>query len=768
MLEADTIERDREPSRSRRLVAILHVDFVEYSKRMSEDEVGTHKLLSEQLNAMTDLVSKHNGRVVNYAGDALLAEFPMPSDALICALSLQDEVKRLGSKLPEKRRLPARIGLNLGEVIVDREDIFGHGVNVAARLQSLAQPGEVLASDSFRSAVGSGLHIVFEDLGQHELKNIAEPMRVYRARAQESGSPSINRVKSVRSKRFWSRSAAGVVAASMVLIFVWISKDLVAPWIGKTPESEVVTGESSLIVLPFLNLSDDAKQDYFVDGITEDLITDLSKLSGLFVVSRHTAFSYREQSVRPPDLARELDVRYVLEGSARRSGDRIRITAQLVDAKTDRHIWAERYDRESGEIFEVQDNVKQEIVNALALELTSLEQSILHLRPTGSLEAYEFYLRGQQAMYQGDDRSLRLAYWTLEKAIELDPSFAEAYAMLAMVYALDYSGLTRFWDWTRPPARSRAKAEAIARQALSLKPSLGLAENALARLRLGELRFEDALEHAERAVELEPGNSDALAMRARVLTALGRHKEALPSIRSALKQNPEAPAEYFETLGMVLFALEEYSTAAEQLNRSMKLTSVRPNWLTLIFRTASYGFGAKGTITNLDELAHKYWHAPTIRMVSLFPPYHRLEDQQHLIEGLVQAGLPENALAYMPPDQLLRKLSDDEMEDLFYGNVFRATCDSTDVESRLAFSFSGVATWQLRHDISDTAPSRVEDGQVCLSFGTLTRGREACFSTFETSLIASQDTELRGSGYSHLLAGPFLCYFGSIADEALQ
>jgi adenylate cyclase len=383
--EADAAAR---PS-SRRLAAILHADLVGFSRLMSDDEAEAHRTLRVELDVMTASVGAHQGRVVNYAGDALLAEFATASGALACAVELQAEIDRLCAELREIRGLPVRIGLSVGEVIVDGEEIYGHGVNVAVRLQALAAPGETLASESFRVAAGATPGVSFDDRGEHELKNIAEPMRVYRVVAGQAPAAA----RSARPVTPRRSSRGPTIAAGIALLLAvaagWLDRQQLLFW--GVPSAPVAEAESAIAVLPFLNLSDDAKQDYFVDGMTDDLITDLSKLSGLLVISRHTALSLKESAIPAPDLARQLGVRYVLEGSVRRAGNRIRVNAQLIDAQSDRHIWAERYDRELTDVFAVQDEVKREIVEALALQLTTGEQVALAERPTASLEAYEYY-----------------------------------------------------------------------------------------------------------------------------------------------------------------------------------------------------------------------------------------------------------------------------------------------------------------------------------------------------------------------------------------
>lgn len=732
----------------RRLAAILDADVVGYSRLMEIDEAGTLTALKAHQEQLINIaIAEHHGHIVKLMGDGVLAEFASVVDAVSCAVAIQTAMAERNRGVPNDQRIDLRVGVHLGDIMVEGGDIFGDGVNVAARLEGLAEPGGICLSQQAYDQIETKLDLKVQDLGRLQVKNISRPVHAYRvlvhgnARRWSKALPL-----PFRSLRQFPRSAVAVGVLVVVgLIGLWWGSglDLEMGLHGTHTASEM----PSIVVLPFQNLSDEQQQDYFVDGFTEDLITDLSKAGGLFVISRNTAFSYKGRSVAISELAGELGVRYVLEGSVRRAGDRIRVNAQLIDAKTDRHLWAERYDRQLTDVFAVQDDVKREIVDALAVKLSAGERSELTSGPPSSLEAYEYYLRARQAMLEGEQRSLQLAYWAFEKAIQLDPAFAEAYAGLAMANAIDYSGGSTWSDWARPPNTTHATVERMSQRALALKPGLALAELAMVRLRLAEFRFDDALRHVERAVALEPGSSEVLNFHARVLTARGRHAEAMPIIEEAFRRNPKAPADQYETLGMIQFALGDYAAAKASLMQAFELMIVSPNWITAGFLAATLGLSGEPLSATVTR------YTPSLNDVMLFPFYKDPADQRHLLDGLRRASAPEFPLGFTPSVYEGRRLQGTELESALYGRRFSTWCPAIQLNGAIAFGSSGTMTWQLRHDFSDTGPSQLRSDRLCVTFSVLTRGREACFSIFDIDADKSP-----GGDYSFVLAGPELCY----------
>ena len=372
----------------RRLAAILAADVVGYSRLMGADEAGTLAALqSIRADLLNARVAKHQGRLVKFMGDGMLLEFPSVVDALASAVEMQRALRDRNSTLAPENRIEFRIGVNLGDVIADADDIYGDGVNVAARLESAAKPGGIAISHSVRDHVGNRLDLVFEDLGEQKFKNIERPIRVYSVLLESSDQ---------------SRK--------------------VVPATSERP---------SIAVLPFVNMSGDAEQEYFSDGITEDLITDLSKVSGLFVAARNTSFIYKNKPAKAQEIARELGVAHILEGSVRKAGDRVRVTGQLVAAHDGGHVWAERFDRDLTDIFAIQDEITHAIVEQLKVKLLPQEKRSIERAPTDNVEAYTYYLRGRDFFYRHSKRYFELARRMFSKAVELDPNYALAYAGIA-------------------------------------------------------------------------------------------------------------------------------------------------------------------------------------------------------------------------------------------------------------------------------------------------------------------------------------------------
>ena len=407
----------------RRLTAILAADVAGYSRLTGIDEEGTHARLKEHLRVVVDpCIARHRGRIVKNTGDGLLAEFGSVVDALRCALHVQRGMAECNKSLPAESRIEFRIGINLGDVILDAGDIFGDGVNVAARIEALAEPGGICLSDDAQRLVRGKLDVAFEDAGEQRLKNIASPVWVYRVRP------------------------AGAAAAAA------------AP-----RPALALPDKPSIAVLPFQNLSGDPEQEYFADGIVEDIITALSRFRNLFVISRNSSFTYKGRAVDVKQVGRELGVRYVLEGSVRKAASRVRITAQLIDATTGAHLWADRFDGALENIFELQDQVTERVVGAIAPKLEQAEIERAKRKPTGSLDAYDYYLRAHATIHPwtraGNEEALKLFY----RAIELDPGFAAAYGMAAWCRVQRKAG-----GWMQDRAREIAETERLARRAAEL------------------------------------------------------------------------------------------------------------------------------------------------------------------------------------------------------------------------------------------------------------------------------------------------------------
>ena len=470
----------------RRLTAILAADVVGYSRLMGEDEVGTLERLKSCRRELIDpAIEEFRGRIVKLMGDGALVEFASIVDAVQCAATIQRRMPGHDQGGSEAQRLRFRIGVNLGDVIVDGNDIYGDGVNVAARLEGLAEPGGICISGTAFDHVANKADVGFASLGEQRLKNIADPVRVYRV-LLDPGKPG-----KITGKSYWPGARTMILATipagigALLLALVAMVFELQKPAAPHRP---------SVAVLPFANLSGDPSQDYFADGITDALITDLAKLSGLDVIARNSVSAYKGRPVVLADVARSLGVRYVVEGSVQRAGEQTRINAQLLDAATGDHLWADRFDRGAAEVFAVQDEMSRDIVKALGMKPTALETERIARPPTANLEAYDDYLRGEQAARTGRPSALREALDFYAQAVALDPSFAQAFAADARTAVYIWRNS---YDDVLQSALARKRAYENAGRALQLNPDLSLPYAILAILQVVDQRYEEAIEFGQ-------------------------------------------------------------------------------------------------------------------------------------------------------------------------------------------------------------------------------------------------------------------------------
>jgi TolB-like protein len=673
-------------------------------------------------------------------------------EAVRSSLEIQEQAIAAEGGQTEPDRIRYRVGIHLGDVIVDGDDIQGHGVNVAARLEGLAEPGGVCVSETVRNALGSSLRLVFKDLGPQEVKNIAEPVRAYRITGTTEELAATAR--RIPDKRFLLWGLAGLAILIAVILPYSLGFKGLRPSEGQ-PVAPAIAVKPGIAVLPFLNMSDEKDQEFFVDGLTEDLIIDLSKLSGLFVISRNSSFAYKGQTVRPQLIAKELGITHVLNGSVRRAGDQVRITAELVDAANDRQIWSGRYDRKLTDIFGVQDEVKKEIIAALEVQLTPGEKTEVAAAapPTKNIEAYEYYLRGRYAMNLGTRRALRLAYFSFEKAVSLDSEFAEALAGLAMTYATDLTGTNNSWfDWVRSPARARPQAEVLARKAQALNASLAGPDLVLARLALAEWRFDDAIGYARRAVDLDPGNAETHAMLARALTANGQHQSARTEIDEALRRDPKPSLSTLEIQGIVLFGLRDYARASQVFDQYYQKAVDGGGWIASTFDTAT-DFYAGNQRDIRTAIAGGFWDQGIA--VTRFNRFYREDsDMAHLVDGLRGANMPEFPSEFDPVKQQAQPVTGPALTALLSGGWFETLCWAPRLNGEFRFAQGQQMVWTLRQDLTDIGKAQIHSDQVCVRFPTLTRNREACYSVFKVK----GDNNLTRE-YPYALAGPSLCYF---------
>jgi adenylate cyclase len=547
----------------RKLAAIWSADVKGYSRLMGEDEVSTVRTLTTFRDVMATFIRERHGRVVDAPGDNVLAEFGSVVDAVECAADLQRELKSRNSALPASRRLEFRIGINLGDVIVDGERLYGDGVNIAARVEGMSDAGGIAISGTAYDQVKGKVSLEFEDLGQHSVKNIREPVRIYRVRLDPTSDHRARRIR-------WLARRRPMIVAGLVLLLAAAG---IAGWRlysdSRSPGLELPK-QPSIAVLPFQNMSGDAGQEYFSDGITEDLITGLSKLSGLFVIARNSVFPYKGKPVKPAQVSRDLGVRYVLEGSVRKADNRVRITAQLVDATTGYHVWAERYDREIKDVFTLQDDVTQKIVSVLAVKLTGPEKDRLARPPTDNLDAYDYVLRGMESRRRTTPEANAEAMVMFKKAIELDPKYAGAYTELGWAHLQAWQ-----FQWTRDPD-DLERAFDLAQQALALDDSLAACHSLLSQVYLWKKEHARAIAEAERAVALAPNDADRYETLAEVLTWSGRAQEAIGHIKHAMRLNPQYPFFYLWTLGHAYYLTERNDAAIATFKQ---LVERNPNFL---------------------------------------------------------------------------------------------------------------------------------------------------------------------------------------------
>jgi adenylate cyclase len=505
----------------RKLTAILSADVIGYSRLMRDDEEATVRDLASHRVLINEIIQQHHGRVVDSPGDNILAEFASVVDAVNGAIKIQEEIKKSNTDTLKNRRMEFRIGINLGDVIEEDERIYGDGVNIAARVEGLAPAGGICISGTVYEHVKDKLSLEYEYLGEQTVKNIPEPIQLYRIPTKSSDvSP-----EEARELNFPDRP--------------------------------------SIAVLPFVNISGDPEQEYFSDGITEDLITDFSKISGLFVIARHSVFTYKGKAVKVQEVSNELKVRYVLEGSVRKVADRVRINAQLVDATTGGHLWAERYDRDLNDIFGVQDEVTKNIVSALSVKLTKSEEDQLARRYTDSLEAYEYALRGLDYYFRYAKDAHTLALKMFEKAIELDPEYALAYSWL---------GLTHLHSWTQGWNRDPKVMDLafdLAQKAIAIDDSLPEAHHILGDVYLYKKDLERASTEREKTIALDPNYADGVAGLGEVLIWSGDHNKGIAFVKKAMQLNPHHHVWYFYILGVAYTLQERFEDAIEILDRAL-------------------------------------------------------------------------------------------------------------------------------------------------------------------------------------------------------
>jgi len=581
---------------NRRLAAILAADVVGFSRLMGADEAGTLAALKRHRETIFDpAVAAHNGRIVKLIGDGVIAEFGSVVDAVNCALSVQ----RSSITAPDQSASPPiivlRLGINLGDVIIEGDDIYGDGVNIAARLEPLAETGGICISSIVNESIGNRIDVRFQDGGETSVKNIDRPIRIWK------WHPGITPATAQRS-------------------------------IAANPEPNVAT--ASIAILPFTNMSGDPEQEYFSDGISEDIITDLSKIAGLTVIARNSSFTYKGRSVDVRTIGRDLGVRSVLEGSIRRAGKRVRITAQLTDAATGGHLWADRYDRELTDIFEVQDDVTRRIVDALKVTLSPAEKAGLADSETSNIDAYDCVLRGRELLLgktknrETFEQSTKL----FMRALELDPNYSQAYASLGFAYIFDYQN-----RWSDDPDSSLRLAKHNSEQAVEKDPNEPRARCVAALVAIFEKDLDQAKSAIDVALSLNPNFALAYNILGNIHNLSGQPLKAIPVIERAMRLDPASNPQQLHFLGMAYLLARKYETAAALLRQRI-LVVPETDFSRAVLASAL------GHLGEVDE-AGRIWR----ELKEINPKYSfrehfgrqpfRQEDAQRVTEGLAKAGL---------------------------------------------------------------------------------------------------------------------------------
>jgi adenylate cyclase len=585
----------------RRLAAILAADIAGYSRLMGADEEGTLARLKACRKALVDpTISEHRGRIVKTTGDGMLVEFGSAVDAVRCAVEVQRGMAASNVDIPAIKRIDFRIGIHVGDIIIDDNDIFGDGVNIAARLEGIAEPGGICISDDAHRQIRGKTEIAYDDMGHQSLKNIAEPMRAWRARPAANATPSE------------------------------VAVERPAPTLA-------LPDKPSIAVLPFTNMSGDPEQEYFADGMVEDIITALSRMTWLFVIARNSSFTYKGKAVDIKQVGRELGVRYVLEGSVRRAGNRVRITGQLIDAATGTHLWANRFDGALEDVFELQDEVTTSVIGAIAPKLEQAEIERARHKPTEKLAAYDYFLRGMANIYQGTREANLEALANFQKAIAIDPNFATAHGMCAYCYVWRKAN-----GWATEPKQETILAEQASRTAarLGFDDAVALCEAGFA-LAFVAGQLDDGAALIDRAVVLNPNLATAWRFSGYVRVFLGQPDLAIEHLQRAIRLSPLDPLIFIVQNGIVLahFFAGRYHEAFTWAQTTLRQN---PNYAAAVIMAAVSGALAgredesRKAVTRLRELN------PEVRLSNFEDvwPLRRPEDLVAFDKGLRLTGLP--------------------------------------------------------------------------------------------------------------------------------
>ncbi len=629
----------------RKVTAILSADVKGYSRLMEADEAATVQTLKAYRKVMTSLIQQYHGRVVDSPGDNLLAEFTSVVEAVDCSVKIQSELKAKNLELPENRRMEFRLGIHLGDVIEDGERIYGDGINIAARIEGLAEGGGICISRTAYDSVKNKLSLGYEYLGEHIVKNMSEPVRVYRVLTEPEAAGKVIGEEMPKPRQWrWAALAVAliIVIAAIAIWNFYLRRPSVEP-ASVDNLAFPLPDNPSIAILPFDNLSGDPNQDYFIDGLTEEIITALSRVPQLFVIARNSTFTYKGKPVKIKQVAEEFGVRYVLEGSVRTSEDRVRISTQLVDAITGHYLWSERYDRELKNIFALQDEITIKIITALRVKLTTGDEARLTAKGTENLQAYLKYLKARESFFiqtkEGNTQARRL----VEEVIDQDSEFPEAYALLGATHWMDV-----IYGSSESPRESLRRAFESTRKAIALDDSHATAHSLLGWLYLlMERQYDKAIAECERAIELAPNSASSNIWMGFVLTLAGRHEEAVRYSEHALRLNPLPEGWYFRFLGYTYFGVGQYEKAIAAYKKALNRA---PNdIITHLALTTAYSWAnrpeeARVQAAEVLRINPKF----SVKQRAKTLPYKNQADLERYLDGLRKAGLPETPPLPLP------------------------------------------------------------------------------------------------------------------------
>ena len=619
----------------RKLTAILSADVKGYSKLMGEDDESTVETITAYRKIIAEVIRTHQGRVVDTPGDNILAEFGSALNAVNCAIIIQRALEIENRKLPEKRRMVFRIGINLGDILHRDDCIYGDGVNIAARIEGLADPGGICISRGVFDQVKRKIHQGFEYLGEHPVKNISEPVRIYRILLSEEyqgmviGEPT---GKPAKVKKTYALAVALILFCGAVMWWMFHHKPPKIEPASIERMEYPLPDKPSIAVLPFDNLSGDPEQEFFCDGLTEEIITALSKVPQVFVIARNSVFTYKGKPVKVNQVAEELAIRYVLEGSVRKDGEKLRITAQLIDAISGHHLWAERYDRGLKDIFAVQDELTKKIIAAMQVKLTSGEQARVDAKGTENLQAYLKFLQARENVNRLNKEGNAMGRQLAEESIELDPGYPMPYRILAATYRMDvYLGVSK------SPKESIGTCMKLLNKSIALDDSYAEAYGALGFTLSMTGQHDQAVATAEKAVALDPNSANSYAMLGHTLRMADRPREAIQAYTKAIRLNPIPPTFYQFGLGMSYGLDGQFEKAIQWCEKAVKQNP--DDLIARLMLTAVYSMAGR------DEKAR----AEAIEVLRINPKYSlakaekraKFKYKDKMIAALRKAGLPE-------------------------------------------------------------------------------------------------------------------------------